>query len=87
MSELLYKRPFFLPYINDFIYQWSPQGRQFFRHVKRVHAKAEETIKHRKRELVQHNQRKSEKQGETEQQRKYLDFLDVLLQARVSLIL
>ena len=84
MAELLIQRVMFVPYHNDFIYRWSPQGRRFFKHVKRVHDKAEETIKGRRQELERQNQRESGKQeGMFERKRKYLDFLDVLLEARV----
>ena len=85
MSELLIQRVMFVPYHNNFIYRWSPQGRRFFKHVKRVHEKAEETIKGRRQELERQNHKQGEKQeGLLERKRKYLDFLDVLLEARVS---
>ena len=87
MAELLVQRALFVPYYNDFIYRWSPQGRQNFKHIKRVHDKAEETIKTRRQELEQRNLRQSEKQERMfERKRRYLDFLDVLLEARVSYV-
>ena len=72
MAELLVQRAMFVPYHNDFIYRWSPQGRRFFKHVKRVHDKAEETIKDRRQELEGQNQRDSEEhEGTFERKRKY----------------
>ena len=87
MAELLVQRSLFVPYYNDFIYRWSPQGRQNLKHIKRVHDKAEETIKTRRQELERQNQRQSGiEERMLARKRRYLDFLDVLLEARVSYV-
>ena len=83
--ELAMKRALFLPYHSDFIFRLSPAGRRFFNHVKRVHEKAEATIKDRRRELARLAENKEDIQEEgSGKKRRHLDFLDVLLQARVN---
>ena len=80
------KRALFLPYHSDLIFRLSPSGRRFFQHVKRVHEKAETTIKDRRRELARLAENKDEDIQEegNGRKRRHLDFLDVLLQARVN---
>ncbi|XP_072031382.1 cytochrome P450 4F4-like isoform X2 [Amphiura filiformis] len=80
MAELLIKRLTFLPHHIDFIYRLSSSGRQFFKHCRRVHEKAEEFIRNRRNELAR--LAKNDKEDQAGKKRRYLDFLDVLIQAR-----
>ncbi len=53
-------------------------GRQYYRHCKIVHDKADVTIRDRRAQLEQENDsRLDSRKG------KYLDFLDILLKAKV----
>ncbi|XP_072031384.1 LOW QUALITY PROTEIN: cytochrome P450 4F4-like [Amphiura filiformis] len=86
MSELFAERAVFLPYHYDAIYRFTPNGRRFYKHCQRVHTMAETTIKGRASrlgKLTENNEHGDEHDGENmRRKRKYLDFLDVLLQAR-----
>ncbi|XP_063283848.1 cytochrome P450 4B1-like [Pelobates fuscus] len=64
------------PYHNDLIYYLSPHGLRFRRALKVAHQHTEKVIKQRKESL------KYEKELEKIQQKRHLDFLDILLCAK-----
>ncbi|XP_053549485.1 cytochrome P450 4B1 [Bombina bombina] len=64
------------PYHNDLIYYLSPHGFRFRRALKVAHKHTDEVIKQRKESL------KHEKELEKIQQKRHLDFLDILLCAK-----
>ena len=74
---------FYTPiYFLDFIYYLSPEGRRFKRACKVVHDHSEKVIRERKKALGLHLGRKDKAAfGDATKQRKYPDFLDVLLMA------
>ena len=76
LSILAVQRFRFPPYYSDFIYNLSPSGRRFKKACSIVHAYSSGVIKKRK-EQKQHV-------DETAKINKYKDFLDMLLDARVS---
>ncbi|XP_072030463.1 cytochrome P450 4F3-like [Amphiura filiformis] len=88
MSDAVLERVIRLPHHFDVIYRLSSAGRQFFKHCKRVHDMAETTIKERRQELARLGKLSENNDGEDKMGKKriYLDFLDVLLQARVCRI-
>ena len=89
MSKMAFERPLFPPYHSDIIYNLSPAGRQFANHCRRVHEMAETTIRNRRFELAMSEQsstNKSEDDDNVGRKRGYLDFLDILLKARVCTI-
>ncbi len=63
-----------------------PIGRRFLRQCKIVHEKAEATIKERKQELAARKLR-SDESPTSKRKRKYLDFLDILIEAKVLYVL
>ncbi|XP_072014967.1 cytochrome P450 4A24-like [Amphiura filiformis] len=77
LSECVTQRTRIFPYHNDVIFHLSPMGRRFRRLCHLVHAKSDATIKERRKELV-----RLTKEGNVGCRRKYLDFLDVLLEAK-----
>ncbi|XP_038074560.1 cytochrome P450 4F1-like isoform X3 [Patiria miniata] len=66
----------FLPFHSDIIYNLSPSGRHYHRAIETVHNYARDIIKQRKQALAE-----EEASGKT-RQRKYVDFLDILLCAK-----
>ncbi|XP_022104399.1 cytochrome P450 4F22-like [Acanthaster planci] len=78
VSTLAVERFRFLPYHIDTIYQWSPSGRRFRHACDTVHNYARDIIKKRKGAL------KEEAVNGQTRQRKYIDFLDILLCAKDS---
>ncbi|XP_077994208.1 leukotriene-B4 omega-hydroxylase 3-like [Glandiceps talaboti] len=74
LSSLIVERIRFPPFYSDFIYQLSPSGRRFYKALKVVHRYSWKVIQERKAALVQED-------GKTVN-RKYVDFLDILLKAR-----
>ena len=65
--------------MNDFIFNWSPRGRRFYKLCKIVHEKSTETIRKRRQQI------KDAGAGVKGHGGKYLDFLDILLAARVTI--
>ncbi|KAM5266394.1 cytochrome P450 4B1-like isoform 2-T2 [Hipposideros larvatus] len=65
-------------YHNDFIYWLTPHGRRFLRACQVAHEHTDQVIRERKGAL------QDEKEQEKIQKRRHLDFLDILLGARVS---
>ncbi|XP_074190786.1 cytochrome P450 4B1-like [Rhinolophus sinicus] len=63
-------------YHNDFIYWLTPRGRRFLRDCQVAHDHTDQVIKERKAAL------QDEKEQEKIQNRRHLDFLDILLGAR-----
>ncbi|XP_078352881.1 cytochrome P450 4F1-like isoform X3 [Oculina patagonica] len=61
---------------NDYVYKWTPEGRKFYKNCDIAHAKADGIIKAR-RKALQDNAEK-----EKLRKRKYLDFVDILLEAK-----
>ncbi|XP_022104372.1 cytochrome P450 4F4-like [Acanthaster planci] len=78
IATLIVERFRFLPYHIDAIYQWSPSGRRFRHACDTLHTYARDIIKKRKGAL------KEEAVNGQRRQRKYIDFLDILLCARDS---
>ncbi|XP_038047213.1 cytochrome P450 4F4-like [Patiria miniata] len=78
IANLVVERFRFLPYHIDAIYQWSPSGRRFRRANETVHDYARNIIKQRKKALIE------EAANGKKRQRKYIDFLDILLCAKDS---
>ncbi|KAM4641150.1 cytochrome P450 4B1-like [Discoglossus pictus] len=76
LSYLVDHRFRFFPYHNDLIYYLSPHGFRFRRALKVAHEHTEKVIKQRKESL------KHEKELEKVQQKRHLDFLDILLCAK-----
>eukprot|EP00058_Branchiostoma_floridae_P018876 XP_002604365.1 hypothetical protein BRAFLDRAFT_85457 [Branchiostoma floridae] len=77
LSRLVLERIQFFPYHFDFIYNLSPSGRRFREQCDIVHGISEHLIRQRKKAL-------QDGDAKEEQRRKYLDFLDILLQAKVE---
>ena len=78
IATLVVDRFRFLPFHSDFIYQWSPSGRRYRRAYESVHEYARNIIGKRKQMLAE-----EKAQGKTSQS-KYVDFLDILLCAKVQ---
>ncbi|XP_012817051.1 cytochrome P450 4B1 [Xenopus tropicalis] len=76
LSYLVDHRFTFLPYHSDFIFYLSPHGFRFRRALKVAHDHTDKVIKQRKKSL--HEQNELEKI----QQKRHLDFLDILLCAK-----
>ncbi|XP_078503069.1 cytochrome P450 4B1-like, partial [Lissotriton helveticus] len=76
VSYLMQKRLFNLSYHNDLIYYLSPQGYRFRRACRIAHLHTDEVIQQRIDLL------KTEKELEKIQQKRHLDFLDILLCAK-----
>ncbi|XP_072025166.1 LOW QUALITY PROTEIN: leukotriene-B4 omega-hydroxylase 3-like [Amphiura filiformis] len=72
ISEAVGAHAFYLPFMFNPIFELSPTGRVHRRAVKQAHDFTQGVIKSRREAIVQH----------TEERSKYLDFLDILLQAR-----
>ena len=77
ISNIIIQRIRFFPYHFDTIFDISPMGRRFKKQCQIVHEKAESTIRERRKELA-----RTESFRQTG--RKYLDFLDILIEAKVS---
>ncbi|XP_078618068.1 cytochrome P450 4F4-like isoform X2 [Branchiostoma floridae x Branchiostoma japonicum] len=75
LSRLIVERVRFFPYHFDFIYYLTSSGRRFRQQCDIVHGVSEHLIRQRKKAL---------QDGDTkeEKSKKYLDFLDILLQAK-----
>ncbi|XP_066276891.1 cytochrome P450 4F2-like isoform X2 [Branchiostoma lanceolatum] len=78
LSRLVIERIHFFPYHFDFIYYLSPSGRRFRQQCDIVHRISEHLIRERKKAL----QDGEAKEDNTKKRKKYLDFLDILLQAK-----
>ncbi|KAM4641149.1 cytochrome P450 4B1-like [Discoglossus pictus] len=76
LSYLVDHRFRVFPYHNDLIYYLSPHGFRFRRALKVAHEHTDKVIKQRKASL------KHEKELEKIQQKRHLDFLDILLYAK-----
>ncbi|XP_069498351.1 cytochrome P450 4B1-like [Ambystoma mexicanum] len=76
LSYLVQSRVQFFPYHSDIIYHLSPQGYRYRRACKIAHLHTDKVIQQRKESL------KNEKELEKIQQKRHLDFLDILLCAR-----
>nr|XP_025034534.1 cytochrome P450 4B1-like [Pelodiscus sinensis] len=68
----------YLPYHFDFIYWLSRDGRRFQKACDIVHLQTEKVIKERKKSL------KDERELEKIKKKRHLDFLDILLCAKVD---
>ncbi|KAI8498411.1 hypothetical protein Bbelb_236130 [Branchiostoma belcheri] len=79
LSRLVVERVRFFPFHFDFIYYLSPSGRRFRQQCDIVHGVSEHLIQQRKKALQDGEGKSGE---DTEKSRKYLDFLDILLQAK-----
>ncbi|KAL1776231.1 cytochrome P450 4B1 [Sigmodon hispidus] len=76
LTLLMQQRIESFQYHNDFIYWCTPHGRRFLRACKIAHDHTDRVIRQRKAAL------QDEKEQKRIQQRKHLDFLDILLGAR-----
>ncbi|XP_075472381.1 cytochrome P450 4B1-like [Ascaphus truei] len=76
LSYLVDQRFRFFPYHSDLIYYLSPHGFRFRRALSVAHQHTDKVIKQRKESL------KHEKELEKIQQKRHLDFLDILLCAK-----
>lgn len=76
LTLLMQQRIESFQYHNDFIYWLTPHGRRFLRACKIAHDHTDEVIRQRKAAL------QDEKEQKKIQQRRHLDFLDILLGAR-----
>lgn len=76
LTLLMQQRIDSFQYHNDFIYWLTPHGRRFLRACKIAHDHTDEVIRQRKAAL------QDEKERKKIQQRRHLDFLDILLGAR-----
>ncbi|XP_077996721.1 ultra-long-chain fatty acid omega-hydroxylase-like [Glandiceps talaboti] len=76
LTKLIEERGRYPPYFVDFIYQISPSGFRFRKAKNLVHNYSSGVIKKRKQEL------EAEKKESLDNKTKYIDFLDILLQAR-----
>ncbi|XP_078527763.1 cytochrome P450 4B1-like [Lissotriton helveticus] len=76
LSYLVHKRVHYLSYHNDLIYYLSPQGYRFRRGCRIARLHTDKVIQQRKDLL------KTEKELEKIQQKRHLDFLDILLCAK-----
>ncbi len=77
MSELFLERITFVPHHIDAIFHLSPSGFKWRRNLRIQHKKSNEAINKRRQELVEMERKGTNRRG------KYIDFLDILLQARV----
>ncbi|KAH0509177.1 Cytochrome P450 4B1 [Microtus ochrogaster] len=76
LTLLVQQRIESLQYHNDFIYWRTPHGRRFLKACQIAHDHTDQVIKERKAAL------KDEKEQKKIQQRRHLDFLDILLGVR-----
>ncbi|EDL90309.1 cytochrome P450, family 4, subfamily b, polypeptide 1 [Rattus norvegicus] len=76
LTLLMQQRIDSFQYHNDFIYWLTPHGRRFLRACKIAHDHTDEVIRQRKAAL------QDEKERKKIQQRRHLDFLDILLGVR-----
>lgn len=76
LTLLMQQRIDSFQYHNDFIYWLTPHGRRFLRACQIAHDHTDEVIRQRKAAL------QDEKEKKKIQQRRHLDFLDILLGAR-----
>ncbi|XP_055978215.1 cytochrome P450 4B1 isoform X1 [Sorex fumeus] len=76
LTMLMQQRIETFQYHNDFIYWFTPHGRRFLRACKVAHDHTDKVIKERKAAL------KDEKEWQKVQNRRHLDFLDILLGVR-----
>ncbi|XP_064612111.1 ultra-long-chain fatty acid omega-hydroxylase-like [Liolophura sinensis] len=76
MSSLATERFFQFWLHSDFLYFLTPKGRQFKKYCNHVHQISADIIKKRKAELLTSDEDKT-----TSSQKRYLDFLDILLTA------
>uniref|UniRef100_A0A8C0WDH4 Cytochrome P450 4B1 n=1 Tax=Castor canadensis TaxID=51338 RepID=A0A8C0WDH4_CASCN len=77
LTLLMQQRIDSFQYHNDFIYWLTPHGRRFLRACQTAHDHTDQVIRKRKEAL------KHEKEQEKIQNRRHLDFLDILLGAQV----
>ena len=81
-SDVILDRFRFVPYHIDPIFHLSPSGFKWRRYLRILHGKSNEAIRKRRKELAE-----MERKGLSPTKRgKYIDFLDILLQARVRLV-
>ncbi|XP_019483515.1 PREDICTED: cytochrome P450 4B1 [Hipposideros armiger] len=78
LTLLMQQRLQSILYHNDFIYWLTPHGRRFLRACQVAHEHTDQVIRERKGAL------QDKKEQEKIQKRRHLDFLDILLGARVS---
>ncbi|XP_025787274.1 cytochrome P450 4B1 isoform X1 [Puma concolor] len=76
LTLLMQQRIESFQYHNDFIYWLTPHGRRFLRACQEAHDHTDQVIRERKAAL------QDEKEQEKIQNRRHLDFLDILLGAR-----
>ncbi|XP_066125374.1 cytochrome P450 4B1 [Saccopteryx bilineata] len=76
LTLLMQQRLESIQYHNDFIYWLTPHGRRFLRACKVAHDHTDQVIRERKAAL------QDEKEQEKIQNKRHLDFLDILLGAR-----
>ncbi|XP_002735912.1 ultra-long-chain fatty acid omega-hydroxylase-like [Saccoglossus kowalevskii] len=76
LSALVIERARFPPYFNDFIYYISPSGFRFRRAAKILHNYSSKVIQDRKMAM------KMEEKSGIKRTKNYIDFLDILLNAR-----
>lgn len=76
LTLLMQQRIDSFQYHNDFIYWLTPHGRRFLRACQTAHDHTDQVIRQRKAAL------QDEKEQKKLQQRRHLDFLDILLGAR-----
>ncbi|XP_072025349.1 uncharacterized protein, partial [Amphiura filiformis] len=77
-SDLFTERFRFVPYHLNLIFQLSPSGFKWRRCLRVLHGKSEDAIRKRRQEL----KKLKEKGISVTKRGKYMDFLDILLQAR-----
>ncbi|XP_077993423.1 leukotriene-B4 omega-hydroxylase 3-like [Glandiceps talaboti] len=76
LSGLILERVHFPPYFSDFIYNLSFSGYKWRKALRTVHNHSDKVIKQRRQTM------KEEKEKGRQNNRKYIDFLDILLEAR-----
>ncbi|XP_077993270.1 cytochrome P450 4F6-like [Glandiceps talaboti] len=76
LADLVVERVNFPPYFSDFLYYLTPSGRKWRKALNEVHQYSAKVIKQRRQAM------KIEEEQGKKSNRKYIDFLDILLAAR-----
>jgi cytochrome P450 family 4 subfamily B polypeptide 1 len=82
LSTLTTRRILFFPAYYDWVYALMPDGFRYRRACKTVHEFSRDVVQQRRKALEDMKRNGTEK--ESTNKRKYLDFIDILLEARVS---